>query len=124
MGSVSERCRLHGDSLRRIMLITSGRAKEGSRVIVEGDKIKGFHVENVTEIVRQAAEDRKDRNNGWTKERTMRHIARLPNHAYLEARKKYPEIDNFVDRAENKRVWHKIRKDPEFSCYFTVAGGV
>ena len=90
----------------------------------EGDKIKVTHVENVAAVLNQAAEDRKNPNNGWSKDRMFRHIARIPNFAYFRMIQKYPEIDHFQDRAENKRAWHKVKRDPEFAPYFTVEGGV
>lgn len=105
------------------MLISGSNIEEGSKVTFEGDKVKGMHVENVTAILRQNMEDRKDPNNGFSKGRMFRQIARLSNFAYYEIKKKYPDID-LGDILQKKAAWRKVRQDPQFSGYFCVSGGI
>lgn len=105
------------------MLISSNKIEEGTRAFVDGQKLIVNHVENVNDILKKNAEDRKDPNNGFSRGRMFRQIARLSPLSYFAIRQKYPEID-LGDILQKKAAWRKVRQDPEFEGYFCVAGGI
>lgn len=104
------------------MLITTDKGQTGTKAVVDGDKIKCFHAEEVTEVMKAAHEMRKMRENGFTDLRHFRQILILPPLAYMRALQKYPEING--DRQQRKIAWKKVYCDPEFEFYRTVNGGV
>jgi hypothetical protein len=67
------------------MIIKSNKIQEGLQGIEHvGDKTILTHTEDITPILEKSHQMRQDSNNGWTKDRSMRHIANIPRNVILQ----------------------------------------
>lgn len=96
------------------MLIRSSRLEEGVTARFVDGKIVATHVENVDAVARANQEARKEPRNNWSKDRTFRHIARVPVMTYYAILRRYPDIRAVLPQ-DRKKAWHRVLQDPEFS---------
>lgn len=105
------------------MIIRTSKNIDPLSIEHKGNKTVFTHTEAVEHILQDNYERRKDRNNGWSAKRTMRHIFQFSNLGYLKAIRKYPEI-LWGDKAKQAKAVHKMSLDPEFEPYKVVNGGI
>lgn len=74
-------------STRRNMFVKTDKIQMKSHGLLgvknDGDKTIFTHAQNVTPDLEFCHEMRKDTNNGWSRDRNYRHIARIPDTLFL-----------------------------------------
>lgn len=101
------------------LITTSHYLPEGLAGIKhEGDKTKFLHVENVEPVAQECKNLRKQDNNGFSKKKTMRQIAYIPELVFL-ANPQLTDKDGRINRKELR----KFLRSPQGSMFRTVDKG-
>jgi len=85
----------------------------------KGDSQIFTHVQNVTPTMASCSELRKRDNRGMSSDKTMQHIARIPELVFFA----HPELVEPSGRL-NKKEFYKFLKTPEGSLYRTSEGNI
>lgn len=78
------------------------------------DKFKFLHAQHIGSILDGNKELAKE--DGWSKDKGMRHLARIPNLTFYKMIQKYPGI-NDGDNASKQKELYKALHDPEFEIF-------
>ena len=81
---------------------------------LDKDKIYTTHAQPITEILKDNHELSKG--DGWSEDKELRHLARIPTISYYEMLKKYPGIQDGDEESKQKEMYRALR-DPEFSIF-------
>ncbi len=102
-------------------LIKSRHGMTEGLVSVEnkGDKTIFTHAQDVMPTIRSCYELRKNANKGMSEDRTMQHIARIPELVFFA----HPELVEPSGRL-NKKEFYKFLKTPEGELYRTSEGRI
>jgi hypothetical protein len=84
-----------------------------------GDKTVFTHVQNVDPVSKLAWEQRNSGNNGWTKDKSMRKIAEIPELVFFAN----PQLTN-PDGRINKAELRKFLRSPQGETFRTVDKGI
>ena len=94
--------------------------KEGLVSIEDvGDKRIFTHAQNVLPTMASCSALRKRENKGMSQDRTMQHIARIPELVFFA----HPELVEPSGRL-NKKEFYKFLKTPDGACYRTSEGNI
>lgn len=85
----------------------------------QGDKFIYTHVQNIDPIAEQCKELRKGPNNGFSDDRSYRHIADIPELVFFS----HPELVDDKGRINMKEL-RKFLKSPSGEMYKTVENGI
>ncbi len=85
----------------------------------KGDKTIFTHAQDVMPTIRSCYELRKNANKGMSEDRTMQHIARIPELVFFA----HPELVEPSGRL-NKKEFYKFLKTPEGELYRTSEGRI
>lgn len=98
--------------------ITSDKINVASHALVgvenKGDKKLFHHIQNITPTLEMCSEMRNADGNGWSKEKTRRHVGSIPEMIFLQ----HPEW------TQDPRLITKWLKTEEGKMFATVGGGI
>lgn len=89
----------------------------------EGDKFIVNHHEEVSGVLKKNYEDRLDPRNGFSKDRSQRHIARVPMTVWFGWIKDHPELMKGDLKLREKTLINLLKKE-ENEIFLTVKGGI
>lgn len=90
-----------------------------AQVTYKGDKFQFLHVQNVDPTMKHAQKLRKAENNGWTDDRSMRLVAKIPELVFF-ANPQLVEPSGRINRAELR----KFLRSPMGERFRTVDKGI
>lgn len=101
------------------MIIRSSRLQEETNVVEENNKLILTKTEDISPVLAHNYELRKDSQDGWSKDRSYRHVASIPFPVWLEWTKRYPELVH-GDKELKDKLTMKLIREREAEEYRTV----
>jgi hypothetical protein len=105
------------------MIVRSNRLKEGTDISEKNGELILAHTMNIDPILEANYHSKKDEQDGWNKERSMRMVARISPLTWKKWCKEYPEI-LVGDKELREKTIYKLLYTEEGKKFWTVNSGV
>jgi len=105
------------------MIIRSSKLQEGTTITEDRDKITLDKVVDIEPVLAANYFSKKDSQNGFSKDRSMRKVASIPFETWLDLTKRMPELI-LGDRELREKSMRKWLKSEEGKMFWSVEKGV
>lgn len=105
------------------MILRTNKLTEGTTVVEKDNKLTLTRVDNIEPVLEANYHARKDSQNGWMKDRSMRRIASVPFVVWNQWIKEYPELV-VGDKELKEKTLRKLLRQEEAQQFLTVSKGI